>query len=501
MVKNSNARKISAEKTVTAIKVKEDIKNAQKNEVEQSNKQVEELNKEEILNSTGLSLNNPIITLVIHLLKIVLLLISNSGVFIIGEQSTGKSSLYTLFFNDLCTKVSGAITLAMLRGDARSSEKDSKCLLEQNTIVFEEMTNEPKVNGDIVGLIKDCIESKVFYKAGKLKTITNSTLIFIGNNYTSFKNFIEINKQSILKDLPKEFNDRALFDRIPFILPHYHSLLGKIEYIDKTKSIIPIIDLQEIFKNIREIPIEFIIEKYSYEFSDRELKIFNSFIFCLACLLYPGTSANNIQNWFIKGWIEFLKYFRGLLTEQYHNPFNKNSAKLILYLANYDFDKVEYVAYDKEDRLIIKLLNQSLFHKLALTGFGSENNRIEMEYFRTNPISSILSIKDLLNNDTLLIQESGEYLPDDRIYLNNIREINNSYNKTDDEYNKLVLEKLAKGETKYSFRGIPSYYYKGLLFKVQDIFGKNITEICFKDFTFDNSEIKILNFARYLKKL
>lgn len=497
-VKKNNISMISSKKTIEAIRLKEDIKTYQKNDTKEIEKPYDEITKKELLNSSGLSSENTVINIIMQFLKIILLCIPNCGAFFIGEQCTGKSALYSLFFKDLCTKISGNITLATLRGDARKND-ESTCLLEKNTVIFEEMMNDPKLNGDIIGLLKDCMESQVFLKGNDISTITKTSFIFIGNNYTHFSKFIDITSKKLLENLPKEFNDRAFFDRIPIILPHYYSLLGKIKYIDGDELIIPVTELENILINIRKTPIKFILNEIENELSERELKFFNSIIFYLSCLFYLKEEKNVIPTWFIKGWIEFLKYFRGLLTDKFHNPFNKNSVKLILYLLNYNLDEIEYVAFDNQDRLIIKLLNKDFFHKIALTGFGCENNRIEIEYFKKNKCPSILPIISLEKNDTLLIQESGEYLPDERIYFNKILELNNSYNKTDPEYNNFVLEKMAKGENNYSFRGIPDFYKKSLLLKVKNIFKKDISEIELKDFSFEKEQIRIINFHNYLK--
>lgn len=500
-LKEKTIKKILAKETCEAINIKKDIKLSQEVSIVKSEKVYNEITYIEFLNSTGISLENPVISIVIHLLKIILLVSSNTGAFLIGEQGTGKSALYSLFFKELCNKISGNITLSNLRGDARKNENnqgnDKDCLLEKDTIIFEEMMNDPKVNGDIIGLLKDCMESGEFLKGNSILTPTQTSFIFIGNNYSNFNNFTDITSKKLLEDLPKEFNDRAFFDRIPIILPHYYSLLGDIKYINEDDLIIPIIELENILKNIRQTQVEFILTDFKGKFSERETKFYNSIIFYLKCLFYQKDSK--IPTWFLKGWIEFLKYFRKLLIGEYHNPFNKNSVKLILYLTGYEFDEVEYVAFDREDRLIIKLVDQKLFHKIALTGFGCRNNRLEIDYFYNNPNSNILPIKDIQKNDILLIQESGEYLPDKRIYLDNLREQHNSHHKTDEEFNKLVLTKIAKGEEGYLFRGIPKYFEKGLLLQAQEIFNKNITTINLEDFCFEKSEIKLLNFATYLK--
>lgn len=499
MARGKNSRNlISAKETMEGIKINKDIKFIQNTNNTKYKEKIENISILDILKGVGIGKENTVIFLIISILKLSLISLKNTGGFLVGEQNTGKSILYSFFLKEKCKKISGTITLANLRGDARKSENVEKCLLEENTVIFEEMLNDPKINGEIIGLLKDCMESGSFSKKNEALTQTDTSFIFIGNNYSQFNNFMEITSQKILEDLPKEFKDRAFFDRIPIILPHYTSLFGKVKYVDEEEYILPIIDIEEIIDKCRELDIVFLLKDFSEEFEGREINIFNKFLFSLSYLFFQEENTNP-PTWFLKGWIEFLKYFRKLLIGEYHNPFNKNSVKLILYLTGYKFDEVEYVAFDREDRLIIKLVDQKLFHKIALTGFGCRNNRLEIDYFYNNPNSNILSIKDIQKNDILLIQESGEYLPDKRIYLDNLREQHNLHHETDEEFNKLILTKMAKGEEGYSFRGIPKYFEKGLLLQTQEIFSKNITTINLKDFCFEKSEIKLLNFATYLK--
>ena len=87
---------------------------------------------------------------------------------------------------------------------------------------------------------------------------------------------------------------------------------AKIELYDEEEYILPIIDIEEIIDKCRELDIVFLLKDFSEEFEGREINIFNKFLFSLSYLFFQEENTNP-PTWFLKGWIEFLKYFRKLL--------------------------------------------------------------------------------------------------------------------------------------------------------------------------------------------
>ena len=70
---------------------------------------------ESILKISGVTKENTIISLITHLLKVSQYLVINKGIFLIGENGTGKSYIYTAFLKDIFPKYSGSmITPALL---------------------------------------------------------------------------------------------------------------------------------------------------------------------------------------------------------------------------------------------------------------------------------------------------------------------------------------------------------------------------------------------------
>lgn len=452
-------------------------------------------NTSTILKACGYSNNNTVYFQILTLLKMAIIASNRKGAFISGQQATAKSALYTMCFKDI-VKITGFPTPKMLRGDARSNDSHNECLLDKKVIVLEEVADSKENASESIGMIKDVFESGKYYKNQSEPTDTNTSIVVIGNEYTILNSFNALGKKTILRNFPNSLNERALIDRICLLLPHYKELNGNISYIEANEEKMPVSYLEKIIFDIKEQKRELIIN--SNEFESRELKIYNEFAFILAKLYYKKVSE--VPKWFIDGWVEFLKHFRGLLiNDSIYNLFNKKSVRLIIEMLGYNHQEIEYVAFDNEDRLIIKLLDKTLFYKIALTGFGIESNRIEADFYKNTNFPNILPIKAIEKDGFLLIQESGEYFPDKRIYFDNIREHNNSQNISDREFNQLVFEKMSRGDNRYSFRGIPEFYLPALQLMIQNTFNYNVNNIKFEDFVFDKTSIRILNYAKYLK--
>lgn len=461
-----------------------------------------------ILNSTGLSDYNTLIRKCIHLLEIALYLSKNKGCFIIGEQGTGKSTLFTHFLKNLGEKTSGALTTALLIGNANINDeskiKNSDAFFNKKFVIVEEFVDESSINdSSVIGTLKNGMESGTFLKCKKNSTKTETTMAFIGNSYREIHRTGDL--LQLKKDLPQSYQDRGLHDRIPFLLPHFHSLFGETKYVESDSEVIPIQYLQQILQELRDISNDKI-----YITSDmginpgREFNIYNSFITSIYKLFYYNEEA---PKWFIYGWLEFLKFFRSILIdEKIHNPFNKNSARFILEMLDYSIEKIDYVTFDN-DRILIKLENKNILHKIALTGFAIENNKKEYSSYNKNKI--IAPILNKSDDYLVLIQKINGELPfESRIYFNNIKKYNaEKIDKEDKEFNILILEEIEKyarlekkfNEDKLKFRGVPYFYKKIILEILKEEFDFE-KEINLNDFCFDSDRITVINFSKYIKK-
>lgn len=307
--------------------IQEDLKDPLKEYADLASEKEISKKTELLLNSTGISYNNTIIKNCTHLLEIALYSVKNKGCFIIGEQDTGKSTLFTYFLKEIVEKTSGALTTALLIGNANITDenkiKDLDILLEKTFVVAEEFIDESNINdSSVIGTLKNSLESGTLKKCKKIDIETETTMAFIGNSYQKINKIEDLLK--LRKDIPQSYQDRGLYGRIPFLLPHFHSLFGKVKYVESDSEVIPVQYLQQILQELRNVSNdkEFITSDMGIS-SGREIIIYNSFIDAICKLYYYNKEA---PRWFIHGWLEFLKFYRSILMEEkVYNPFNKNS--------------------------------------------------------------------------------------------------------------------------------------------------------------------------------
>ena len=461
-----------------------------------------------LLNSTGLSNKNTIIRQVIHLLEISIFLIKNKGLFLLGEQGTGKSTLFTRYFQELFKKAPEVLSTALLIGNGNiSSEKkmgEITPLLQEVAVLVEEFINgAEQSDSSVIGTLKDALDSKEFLMCKKVPTPTETTFVFAGNSYEIPSSKEDLTR--VTKVFPKNYKDRALADRLPFVLPHFKSLFGETYYVESDEEILPIVHLQQIFRYLRECECDTILVDIE---NKREIGVYNPFIHAISILLYPDSTA---PEWFTRGWFEFFKFFRSILiAEKIYDPFNKNSARLIIEMLGYSIDEIEYVAFSS-DRILIKSNTESKIDKVALTGFGINDNKLEYEFYKNKSLKEIAPILNCTKNYSALTQKISGDLPFEyRIYFDNIKEANaKRTDKKDDEYNSLVLEKIeryAKEDIPFSkeeltFRGIPEIY-KILISGILDNIFHEKTEVdTLRDFSFNKNEIQIVNYSKFLKNI
>ena len=462
-----------------------------------------------LMNSTGLSENNTLIRKVIHLTEITTYLLPNKGIFILGEQGTGKSTLFSSYFPDLYKKFSGAITTPSLIGSGNISDeskiKESKVLLDEKVVVVEEFTNEnEQTDSSTTGTLKDALESGNFLKCKKVETKTETTFIFIGNSYAPLFSKEELNK--IKEVIPSRYRDRALGDRFPFVLPHFHTLFGKTKYVESENEVLPIAYLEQILEALRNRKDSTLWLNMD---DKREIGVFNPFINAVSTLCYPNGSA---PEWFISGWLEFFKFFRSILIdEEIYNPFNEKSARFIVSMLGYSIDDIDYVTFSN-DRILIKSCVENKIAKVALTGFGVKENMLEYDFYKHTPLKEIAPICDFTKDFLVLTQDIQGDLPfENRVYFNNIRKHNAEVkDKKDDRYNDLILNEIERyikedilfSKEKLAFRGIPEFIKISIPPLLSDIFKKkiDINDINFNDISFNEGEIQIINYINFLKK-
>lgn len=456
---------------------------------------------ETILKISGVTKENTFISLVTHLLKVSQYLVKNKGIFLIGENGTGKSYIYTEFFKELFPKYSGSmITPALLIGDGRATPNDTECIFDEKAVLIEEICDDDESSQSSIGILKDTLESGYFKKCKKEDKEINISPVFTGNDYNQPNNLSDL--ISCKDSIPKRYRDKGFLDRVPLLLPHNKKLFGEMDYYKNIAS--KEFSLNDVLKNLRENLKEKNYITTDMEISsEREEKIYNSFLNAITTLLYPNEKA---PDWFIRGWFELLKFFRSLLIdEKVYNPFNEKSARLIIEIIGYDTDNIDYLVFTT-NRLIVKLKEENNIFKIALTGFGIEENQKEYNFYQSKKNSFISPITKITK--TTIIQEVGDITPDKRIYLDPLNKSRNEENKTDEEFNYSILQSMEYcidrninfDNEKFSFRGIPDFYKYGLSIILFNAIGTNVPmdKIKFEDFIFNNEDFKILNFVDYL---
>lgn len=457
---------------------------------------------ETILKISRVTKENTVISLITHLLKVSQYLVINKGIFLIGENGTGKSYIYTEYLKELFPKYSGSmITPALLIGDGRATPNDTECIFDEKAVLIEEICDDDESSQSSIGILKDTLESGNFKKCKKENKVINISPVFTGNDYNQPNNLSDL--ISCKDSIPKRYRDKGFLDRVPLLLPHNKKLFGEMNYYKNIAS--EEFFLNDVLKNLRENLKEKNYITTDMEISsEREEKIYNSFLNAITSLLYPN---EKVPDWFIRGWFELLKFFRSLLIdEKVYNPFNEKSARLIIEIIGYDTDDIDYLFFTT-NRLIIKPREENNIFKIALTGFGIEENQKEYDFYQSNKNSFISPIIEITK--TTLIQKVGDITPDKRIYLDPLNKSRNEENKTDEDFNYSILQSIEYcidrninfDNDKFSFRGIPDFYKYGLSIILFNAIGTNVPmdKIKFEDFIFNNEDFKILNFVDYLQ--
>ena len=139
---------------------------------------------ETILKISGVTKENTVISLITHLLKVSQYLVINKGIFLIGENGTGKSYIYTEYLKELFPKYSGSmITPALLIGDGRATPNDTECIFDEKAVLVEEICDDDESSQSSIGILKDTLESGYFKKCKKENKEINISPVFTGNDY------------------------------------------------------------------------------------------------------------------------------------------------------------------------------------------------------------------------------------------------------------------------------------------------------------------------------
>lgn len=462
-----------------------------------------------LFSSCGMSTDNSVYYIMVNIFKFSLLLEKGLGMISIGEKATGKSGLYNLIFTEMATVVSGLPTEAELRGDARSNNKEENTsLLEKSVLVFEEISNGNNSQLDkILSLVKDVLMRGKYLKNKTVEEKVLCSIMINANNYSRFKNLGELQGKDVLSSLPSPFQyDSALIDRFPFVLPHYKTLFGKIKYPSEVE-VIPITVLENFITQQRKKKTFFIeIDK---EISSRLLKSTTLVISGIIKLLYSEIEKEeDIPKWLINGIVEFAIHFNSIANQEVkvYSPFNSNSLEFILEILGYDIKNIKFALFHKE-RLIIGFKKKQVIYKIALTGFGIEENKKEVE-FSQNSSEDLLATIEKISSDFRVIQYKPHDFYTSKLITYSTKGLDfKSIKEHNEDLVKIIQVSVdLQKDTNFSddkFEGIPDFQLKLLKKEVQRIFSfsnETATKISRKNFAIDkNGKIRLINFSEFIE--
>lgn len=485
-------------------------------------------------NTTGISVDNTVYCLMGLMIGNIVLIEKNTGAFRIGEAEMSKSSMTSLVFANVSTDINsnnyvvidleedseeeieensisskpillvrgGIPTEPWLRGKELNlknynDQKAEKVPLEYPTLVFEEIMGISDID-NTMQYIKQTTESGRFFKRNQIITNTETSLLFVANNYTKGYNLQSFTLDKLFSRLPKIFmEDEAIFHRYPYIIPHYKKTFGEIKFIDENTEGIFIEDFAKVIKELREKKC--LIDLKKYNLKNRQLRNFYKGISSFIKIMYPESviKENTVPEWVIDGVFEFVKHFNSFtLNKEVYNPFNANSAKFIAEMLGFTIEKIEYIMFH-EERILIKNMEEDFWHKIGLTGYGIEQNLKEFNYYKENP-DGILEIFSINENGKHITQKYGELYSEDVICIRGEKRI------THEEYNENIIKRIENGSFDKQFdmfKGIPDFYIKIAQAEAKRIFQINNAQVTKNNFVLVDGEIKFVNFSEFIRKI
>lgn len=467
------------------------------------NKSIKEKLKN-ILLANGLSdEKNNVYVIFLELTKLIPYIQNNYNLILLGEGGLGKSSPYTTVFpfNKI---ISGVPTVASLRGNEK--DQNSKALLEELLLVFEEIADDASSKGSLIPLLKTFLASGRFKKNNKEEIDSKCSIVITSNENSSIESYEELKNKDIFSPLPTGVKDYAFLNRFNGMLPHYRSLIHKREYATSGEAI-HCLHLHQIFSKLRELPNKIYI-KNSDEFDDRELGKINETINGFVKLFYIDKEPDKYFLDFIIEWAQHIcSLTNPRISLKY--PFNYNSIGLLSELY-FKQKQVESICFLSKDRILIKFEEYDCdgynAEIMALSGFGKSENEFDLNFLKYHPdIKASLIHLEKLTDYKLKLKLNGNLITSKKYSKDG--ELLNNYG-TDHEYNDLVISLIdfhAKENLhspQKTFRGVPKFFEKIINSKVKKIFklenNKNpIPKICYVVNESDNN-IYFINFHKIM---
>lgn len=397
-----------------------------------------------LLNTIGLTLeDNCIYSIMCELIKYVVCVQKNTNIICLGDKSTGKSFLYGRILNDdFIEKRSEVPTVAELRGNKNTKYKFLKsCIFDKKVFVIDELSSDPPTGS--IAELKNVLENGRYDKADEKKCKTEISIVLNGNKYKTLNSFDELNKKYLREIYSPQLEDDALLDRFSGLLLHSTKLMGEKIYVESLdKYGISVIQFQSLIQYLRE-------QEYRINFSNeldtergsqsRKNNHVIKIVKGLLKLLYPN--IEEVPDYVRKGLVEFALHFISLTQKNdndmnLYNPFNENLYDFLLELYKEPNEEIDDKFFLK-NRFYFKVKNRNYCKKVALTGFGIEDNKNEVEIIEKNlsneNIAKILNKTKYFN---IIIQENKFKI------INNKNLKEGLDRKVIEKYNKLLLENI-----------------------------------------------------------
>ncbi|MGL5202246.1 MAG: BREX system Lon protease-like protein BrxL [Cetobacterium sp.] len=402
-------------------------------------------NLNKTLNNMGLSSKIPLVAKLSYCAHLIPSLIRDGHCISLGGAGIGKTTTIKNSSNKF--KNISKVTSPSLFGNLNSKTPGLISNL-YDVVAVEQISSIKSLDDDLINdLLTHCNEDEVTRLD---ETYENRTsLVFLGNCDTKYsiqsccedKSLPHEINTEFFNILPDDFGKEQGLERFIF-LPSFH--LRKI----KTSSIIKIDD-----NSFKESVSENRMNFNNYNIEEMSMRAYKAHCKIITTLNYfiNNNSGLHESTWIFKGFKAFASSLVQMSTEQKYTHFyykNEDGRKLALALLLdlFDEDDVIEEAHFLENRALIKLKEKNFWYKVALNYIGEYENKIEYEFYNSNPENFISKIIEIKDKDMILVQE---YVPLESDYFK-VKNLDFLYNNKESEIDSLKKLLREQNEILYT---------------------------------------------------
>lgn len=326
----------------------------------------------------------------------------NYNLYLVGDSETSKSTTFYCFSNIPC-RYTGLPSSAELRG-SKVQKNIFSPLLCKEILVLEEVVDD-KTSSDSIPILKEFMESGIYYKENIKEEKSTCSVTFIGNNYNPMHQFSDLKKGIVFSSMPKAFKDNAFLERFNAkIFKDYKYKISSDMLLKNKKEALNINFLIFYLIEMRTSTYKFSVN-FGTDISSRDIHRTRATISGLLKMLYPNEDASPE---IIRGIYHLSLHLRfNGLDKEFHSPFNADSIPFILEGLGIHKTEVESVVLI-ENRMLIQKKGKNIWEKIALNEWGLDENIKELTFYKKTSNSIFASI-DLANSSCLKIYQ--DYYP------------------------------------------------------------------------------------------